>query len=236
MKKINLLKFYKLLSNYLKYPLNIEGLCPVIFSTIILSLFYLLMLFCSFIISQYAAILPLILIIALFGFAFGYFQEIIRKSYIGEDKPPIWEVKSITFYEWVKGVSPIIITIFESFLIYILLVYLFIIIFKKPFIEMFFVKGKFLFICIFVLLQPINLLSYSLYENLNILDVLFSLTKKGAILLLTIFPLFFFIVMLILIIPISIVFLNLILKWFFIFYLLEVISYSLGRLFFYHSS
>ncbi len=225
----------KTIRKFILYPLCEGGIATIIIPAFVFALSAYLSRIGGILFGPSGVIPGLILEVAVVGYCFGFLHQIVLFSSEGKDYPPYWEIKRMDIEEWAKGLFPIAISLIESFSSMFIIIVLFSIINSTPILYCFRIFWKTVGFTLFSIFYPINLLSWSIREDFNIFHLLWLLSHKGIIYLLTLFSVSLLIL----------IFLIFCFKWnnFFlifveyaiVFYLLQIYSYGLGRLYYIYS-
>lgn len=217
------------------YPLYEGGIGTIIIPAFIFTFSVFLSRIGGILFGSVGIIPGLILEIAVIGYSMGFLPQIVFFSSEGKNHPPYWKINRIDIEEWAKGLLPVVISAIESFFTMFIIIFLLSVIKSTSVLCLFRVLWKTISFILFSLFYPVNLLSWSVLEGFNIFHFLLLLSHKGIMYLLTVFP----------ICLLSFVLLMFFLKWnniflifmeyAIIFYLLQIYSYGLGRLYYIYS-
>jgi hypothetical protein len=220
------------LKHYFSYPLYQGNIATILAPAILFSLMVFIAEKISGLIGPYGAVPGLLLAVAVVCFSLDYLRQIVKSSTNGETEAPEWKVDRVDIEELFRGVIPIAVTLFEV-LFFVLPVNFSISLYMKTgFIRQFINYWKLLIFVPFVILYPINLLSYSVFDDFIIIRLFRNLSRNSLLKIFTVYTLSFAALIYIILLPIwRNFFLNL-MAFALIFYLFQIGAYALGRMYY----
>ncbi len=218
--------------HYFLYPLYQGNIATILAPAVLFSLVVFIMEKMGELIGLYGAVPGLLLALAVVCFSLDYLRQIVKSSANGETEPPEWKVDRVDIEGLFRGVIPIAVTLFEVLFLAIPVNFLISLGVDKSFLSQFIDSWKFLIFIPFVILYPINLLSYSVFDDFVIVRLLRTLSKSSIMKVFTFYTIFFAALIYIILLPIwRNFFLNL-MAFALIFYLFQIWAYTLGRMYY----
>lgn len=216
------------LKHYFSYPLYEGNIATIIVPSLLFSL----MIFCSqkftSFIGSYGAVPGLLVAIAIVCFSLDYLRQIIKSSARGEVKPPEWNVEKVDSEEMFKGVIPLAISSFEVLFIVIPVIFLISLRTDAGFWNQFISLWKLLVVIPFVILYPISLLSYSIFDDFIVIRIFRTLSKTSIFRIFTIYTLSFAALVCVVLLPIWKNFFMIFISFGITFYFFQIWAYGLG--------
>lgn len=218
------------LKNYFSYPLYQGNIATIIAPAILFSLMVFIMEKVAGLIGHYGAVPGLLLAVAIVCFSLDYLRRIVKSAAGGETEPPEWNIERIDLEELFRGVIPVAVTIFEVLFLAIPVNFLISFGVDRSFLSQFIDSWKLLIFVPFVILYPVNLLSYSVFDDFIIIRVLRTLSRNSIMKVFTSYTISFAALIYMILLPIWKNFFFDLMAFMFIFYLFQIWAYALGRM------
>jgi len=217
------------IKHYFLYPLYQGNIATILAPTLLFSLIIFITQRIGEIVGPYGAIPGLLLAIAIICFSLDYSRQIVKASAHGEMEPPQWNIARIDLEELFRGVKPVAVSFFESLFFAIPINLIISIIMDKNFVSQFIGCWKLIIFIPFVILYPINLLSYGTSNDFIITRLFRTLSKPSLLKILMVHALSLAALIYIILLPIweNPFFIFLLLS--IIFYLFQIWAYTLGK-------
>jgi hypothetical protein len=222
----------KKLGHYFSYPLYEGNIATIIAPSLILSLFIFLSQKFASLLGSYGVIPGLLLSIAIICFSMDYLRQIVKSAAKGETQPPEWNIDRIDLEEMFRGVIPLAVSSFEIFFIIIPVNFLISLSMDTAFWNQFVISWKLQVLMPFVVLYPVNLLSYSIFDDFIIVRLFRTLSKTALLKIFTIHTLSFYVLIHVILLPIWKNFFMILLSFGILFYLFQIWGYSLGCIYY----
>jgi hypothetical protein len=221
----------KNLKYYFLYPLYQGNVATIIAPSFLFSfMIFLSQKFASFT-GSYGAVPGLLLAIAIVCFSLDYLRQIIKSSARGEVEPPEWNIEKLDVEEMFKGVIPLAVSLFEILFIVIPVIFFISLRTRAGFWDQFISLWKILVVIPFVILYPVNLLSYSIFDDFIIVRIFRILSKTSILRIFIFYTLSFAALVYFVLLPIWKNFFFILISFGVIFYLSQVWAYGLGNVY-----
>jgi len=220
----------KNLKHYFSYPLYQSNIATIL----VPSLLFVLMVFISEkiggLIGFYGAVPGLLLAVAIVCFSLDYIRQIVKSAAHGESEPPEWKIERIDSEEMFRGLIPFAVSFFESLFFAIPVNFFISLSMDTSFLNQFIGYWKLLIFIPFVILYPINLLSYSIFDDFIITRLFRTLSKSSIFKIFTFYMLSFAALIYIVLLPIWKNFFFILILFGILFYLFQIWAYALGSI------
>jgi hypothetical protein len=218
-------------SHYLLYPIREGNIATIITPSVLFSLMVFISRLGAKLLGPYGAVPALLVGIAVIGFSMDYLRQITKSAASGETEAPEWKIEKVDIEELFRGVIPVAVTFFEV-LFFAIPVNFFISINKNTgFFSQFIVFWKLLIFIPFVVLYPINLLSYSIFDDFVIIRFFGILSKNSILKIFTLYAFSFAALVFVVFLPLWKNFFLVLTGFAIIFYLFQIWAYGLGGLY-----
>jgi hypothetical protein len=218
----------KNLKHYFLYPLYEGNIATIITPALLFSLMIFLSEKFGSLVGSYGVLPGLLLAIAIVCFSLDYLRQIINSSARGGVDPPEWNIERVDMEEMFKGLIPVTVSIFEVLFVFLPINFLISLATDTSFWSQFISYWKLLVLIPFVIFYPVNLLSYSVFDDFIIFRLFRTLSKTSIFKIFTIYTLYFAVLILIVLLPIWKNFFMILISFGIIFYFFQIWAYSLG--------
>jgi len=221
----------KNLKYYFSYPLYQGNVATIIAPSFLFSFMVFLSQKFAELIGYYGAVPGLLLAVAIVCFSLDYIRQIVKSAARGETEPPLWNIEKVDLEEMFRGVIPVAVSIFEVLFIAIPVNFFISLSMDTSFLNQFIGYWKLLIFIPFVILYPINLLSYGIFDDFIITRLFRTLSKSSILKILTFYTLSFTSLIYVILLPIWKNFFFILILFGVIFYLFQVWAYGLGGIY-----
>lgn len=218
--------------SYFLYPLYQGNIATILAPAFLFSLMVFIMEKMGGLIGAYGVVPGLLLAVAIVCFSLDYLRQIVKSAAHGETEPPEWKVDRVDIEELFRGVIPIAVTMFEVLFFVLPVNFLISLYMKTGFFRQFINYWKLFIFIPLVILYPINLLSYSVFDDFIIIRVFRTLSKSSIMKVFTFYTISFASLIYIILLPIWRNFFLILISFALIFYLSQIWAYALGRMYY----
>jgi len=218
--------------HYFLYPVYQGNIATILAPSILFSLVVLISQMLASLIGPYGAVPGLLLSVAIVCFSLDYLRQIVKSAAHGDTDPPEWKIDRIDIEEMFRGVAPVAVSLFEVLFFSIPANFLISLGVDKKFLSQFIDSWKLLIFVPFVILYPINLLSYSIFNDFIIIRLFRTLSRNSILKIFTIYTISFAALIYIILLPIWRNFFLDLIAFAIIFYLFQIWSYTLGGMYY----
>ncbi len=217
--------------HYFLYPVYQGNIATILAPAILFSLMVFIAEKTAGLIGVYGAVPGLLLAVAVVCFSLDYLRQIVKSVAHGETEPPEWKIERIDVEELFRGVIPVAVPLFEVLFFAVPVIFFISLYTDTGFFSQFINSWKLLIIVPFVILYPMNLLSYSIFDDFIIIRLFRNLSRNSILKIFTIYTLSFAALIYIILLPMwRNFFLNLI-SFSISFYLFQIWAYGLGKIY-----
>ncbi len=217
--------------HYLLYPIREGNIATIIASSILFSLMVFISRVGANLLGPYGAVPALLLGIAVIGFSMDYLRQITKCAASGETDAPEWKVERVDLEELFRGVIPVAVSFFEVLFFAIPVNFLISLNIDTSFFKQFISSWKLLVFIPFVILYPINLLSYSIFDDFIIIRLFGILSRNSILKIFTLYTFSFAALVFVIFLPVWKNFFLVLIGFAIIFYLFQIWAYGLGKLY-----
>jgi len=218
--------------HYFLYPIYQGNIATILAPAILFSLMVFIMEKMGGLIGLYGAVPGLLLAVAIVCFSLDYLRQIVKSAANGETEPPEWKIERVDAEELFRGVIPVAVSLFEVLFFAIPVTFLISLSVDTVFFPQFINSWKLLIIIPFVILYPINLLSYSVFDDFIIIRLFRTLSRSSIMKVLTFYTITFAVLVYIILLPIWRNFFLDLISFALTFYFFQIWTYALGRFYY----
>jgi hypothetical protein len=218
----------KNLKHYFSYPLYEGNIATIIAPSLLFSLMIFISQKFGSLIGSYGALPGILLAIAIVCFSLDYLRQIIKSAAGGEIEPPEWNIEKVDLEEMFRGVKPLAVSLFEVLFVVIPVIFLISLRTRASFWNQFISLWKILVVVPFVILYPVNLLSYSIFDDFIIIRIFRILSKTSILRIFIIYTLSFAVLVYVVLLPIWKNFFMIFVSFGITFYFFQIWAYGLG--------
>jgi len=222
--------------HYFLYPVYQGNIATIIAPSILFSLMIFISQLVSRLLGFYGAVPGLLLAVAIVCFSMDYLRQIVKSAAHGEIVPPEWKIERIDLEELFRGVIPVAVSFFEALFIAIPVNFLISLFTNAKFLDQFIGSWKLLILIPFIILYPINLLSYSIFDDFIIIRFFKVLSKTVMLKIFTVYMLSFTVLVYMIFLPIWKNFFLICIGFAILFYLFQIWAYGLGETYYNYSN
>ncbi len=219
------------MKQYFLYPVYKGNIATIVAPSLLFSLFVFLSQKFASLIGSYGAVPGLLLSVAVVCFSLDYLRQIVKSAAKGEMQPPEWNIDRVDLEETLRGVMPLAVSFFEVLFIIIPVNFLISLSRDNAFWNQFVGAWKLLILIPFAIFYPINLLSYSIFDDFIIVRLFKILSKASVFKIFTVYILFFAALIYFVLLPIWKNFFIIFLSFGILFYLFQIWAYGLGSVY-----
>ncbi len=211
------------------YPLYQGNIATIITPALLFSIMVFIAEKMAGLIGLYGGVPGLLLAVSIVCFSLDYLRQIVKAAARGEIEPPEWKFEEIDIEELFRGVMPVSVSFLESLFCAIPVNFFIALSNNTGFLSQFIASWKLLILIPFVILYPINLLSYGIFDDFIIIRFFRILSKKVIFKILTVYVFSFAFLVYMIFLPIWKNSFLILMGFAVTFYLFQIWSYCLGR-------